>query len=285
MAKKKITAIVASAALAAMLGLTACGGQAASSSASAAASSSAAETSAAASSSNAAASTTSPSAEDTIISWQGALVDGTLIDYITSDDGKNGGFVLTKNDKEEPKRWLGTLTASNDGKITITDDTTKESISFTLEDADTSGAVTIDVEGYGKGALVPMSAADWQRVAEAEELKKTLETAVNWVGAFEDGTPVVYMDTESGTEAALAIAPLKSSEMKTWTGKVSGDNGKVTITDDQTKESITIGITNVEEDGTLVIESDEYGKGILVKMTVGDWLTVDELTKSSSSKA
>ena len=116
------------------------------------------------------------SAEETFISWQGALVDGTLVDYISSDDGKNGGFVLENRMKgEEPKRWLGTRSVDADGKITITDDGTGASICFILGEKPEDGALLIDVEGYGKGALVPMTAADWQRVAEAEELRKNLE--------------------------------------------------------------------------------------------------------------
>ena len=298
MMKSKLIAIAASAALVAAFGLSACGGQAASSSASTssandavgsseAASSAAATSSSAAdaSVSSAATSSDSTSAEDMVISWQGALVDGTLVDFICSDDEANGGFVLTQSGSAEPKRWLGSMTTSADGTVTITDDQTKDTISFTRSEVAEDGAVTIDVEGYGKGAIVPMTAADWQRVAEAEELAKNLGTVVNWVGAFEDGSLVVYMDNEDGTEAALAIGSAEGSDLKTWTGKVTAaDGGKVTITDDKSNEAITITVTKSSEDGTLTVEADGYGKGLLVGMTVADYVELATLQESSSTK-
>ena len=282
MAKSKIIAIAASAALVAMLGLCACGGQSASSSAKSSASSSAAtSSSASASSSTAATNASAQSAEKTLVSWQGALVDGTLVDFISSDDGKNGGFVLTKSNSAEPKRWLGAMTIAEDGKVSITDDTSKETISFTRTGVTTDGAVTIDVEGYGKGALVPMTAADWQRVAEAEKLAETLGTVVNWVGVFENGSLVVYLDNESGSKAAVAITPKNSTETKIWTGSVTtADNNKVTVTDDKTKQEITLTVTKVANDGSLAIESEGYGKGVLVQMTVADYMALDELLKN-----
>ena len=271
MARSKFMAIAASAAIAAMLGLSACGGQPASSSAasSAAASSATAASSAAASSaaaSSAAASSAAASsaaaADDTIISWQGALVDGTLVDFISSDDGKNGGFVLSKNDNSEPMRWLGAMTTEGD-KVTITDDTSKKSISFTRSADDSEGAITIEVEGYGKGAIVPMTAQDWQHVAEAEQLKEA---------------------PPDSSMAALVIGSVNSTDTKSWTGKVATKGDKVTITDDDSKESITITVSKVAEDGTLNIEADGYGKGVLVQMTLGDWMTIGTLAESSSTK-
>ena len=297
MAKSKFIAIVASAALVAMLGLTACGGQASSSAAKSASASSAAASSASASASasssasssttssassaSASASTASASAEETLISWQGALVDGTLVDYISSDDGKNGGFVLTKKNAE-PQRWLGAMTTTEDGKVTITDDNTKEVVNFTLTGATRDGAVTIDVEGYGQGALVPMTAADWKRVAEAEELAKTLGTVVNTMGVFEDGSLVVYMQNQEGTDAAVAVMPKGATQMKTWTGKTStAADGKETVTDSETGETFTYTWTENPNDGTIAINADGYGKGLLVKMTVADWMLLDEAAKAN----
>ncbi len=285
--KTTFNAIAATAALAVTLGLGACGGQAASSSTSAASTSSEATSSAAvtseattsaAATSSASASSVSP--EEVLISWQGALEDGTLVDFINSEDGTNGGFVLTKSNAEEPQRWLGAMTTTADGKITITDDTSKESISFTLTELTDDGAVVIEVEGYGKGALVPMTAADWQRVAEAEEYAKALGTTVNTFGAFEDGTLMFYTENTEGTDAAVVIMPAGTTEMKTWTGKATtAEDGKETVTDDQTKETFSYTWTD-NNDGTQTIVADGYGKATLVKMTVGDWAILDELAKS-----
>lgn len=294
MARSKFIAIAAAAALAAMLGLSACGGQAASSSAasSAASSGSAAASSAAASSaaaSSAAASSAAggnifAAAEKTLVSWQGALVDGTLVDFISSNDGKNGGFVLTKKDGADSKRWLGAMTADGNGTVTITDDNTKESVSFKLTNVTKEGAVLIDVEGYGKGAVVPMTAADWARVAEAEALAEALGTVTNTVGVFEDGSLIIYTENEKGTKAAVGIVPKNSKEMKTWVGDATtAENGKETITDDKSKETFNYTWTENAADGTVTIEADGYGKGVLVKMNVADWLILDQLAKSSST--
>ena len=103
--------------------------------------------------------------------------------------------MLTKDATAEPKRWLGAQTTSADGEVTITDAPSKESVSFKLADATNDGAVTIEVDGYGKGAIVPMTAADWKKVAEVEELGKTLGTVVNTVGVLEDGTVNINADT------------------------------------------------------------------------------------------
>ena len=91
-------------------------------------------------------------------------------------------------------------------------------------------------------------------------------------------------DVIDGSQGALVIAPEGSADMKTWTGKVSNADGKVTITDDKTKESITVTVTKAEDDGALTIESDEHGKGVLVKMTVGDWMALNEKAKDSKAK-
>lgn len=273
MAKTKFIVVAAIAALAAMLALSACGGSAASSSAK--------SSSAAASSSTASSTSSSASAASTLVSWTGALVDGTFVNYVSSDDGKTGAFVLTKAKGADSKTWAGAMTLTSDGKVTITDDKTKEVINFNLIGASKDGTVAIEVEGYGKGAVVPMTAADWQKVAEAEAIAETLGTTVNWVGAFEDGTIMVYMDNESGSKAAVSTVKAKTKETKTWAGNVTtAEGGKVTVTDDKTQQAITLTLTKVAEDGTLVVNSDEYGKGVLVKMTVADWMALDELAKA-----
>ena len=287
MAKTKFIAIVAAAALAAMLGLSACGGQASSSAASsssgssAAASSSASASSSEAASSSASASASSAAAEDTVVSWQGVLVDGTLVDFISSDDGKHGSLVITKDSAQEPKRWVGEMTTSDDGKATITDDTSKETINFALTGFVKDGAMLVDIEGYGQGALVPMTAADWKMVAEAEELAKTLDAKVNSIGVFEDGTLMFYAENEESTEGFVAILPKNATEWKTWTGKATTDeNGKETVTDDKTGETFSYTWTKNNEDGTLAIEADGYGKAMGVEMTVADWMLLEELGKA-----
>lgn len=295
MVKTKILAITASAALLAAAGLTACGGQTPSSSsastntsASSSAANSNANSNASKSNSNAA-SPASKKAEETLVSWQGALTDGTIVDYISSDDGKNGGFVLTKvdaNGKEDAKKWLGAMTATDDGKVTITDDETKEAISFKIVDIAKDGTATIDVEGHGAGVIVPMSAADWARLAEAEAIAETLSAKTNSVGMFEDGKLIVYMENPEGTEGFVAIMDENAKEPKTWMGKATtAPDGKETITDDKTGETFDYTWSQDKETGVITINADKYGKAYCAEMTVGDWLILDELDKELSAVA
>jgi len=282
MVKTKIIAIMASAALVAVLGLSACGSQGQSSSS---ASSSSATSGAAAAPSSAAVSEIESSvlAELTVVSWQGALADGTLVDYISSEDGTNGGFVLTKDDTTEPKKWLGAMTTTEDGTVTITDDATKESVSFKLVGITEDGAVAIEVEGYGKGALMPLTAADWQRIAEVEELSKVLGTTVNTIGLLDDGSLMVYIENTEGTKAVVGLVQQGSDEMKVWAGEATtAEDGKETVTDETTGETFSYTWTENAEDGTVNIDADGFGKGILVKMTVADWLILNELAEQMS---
>ena len=178
MAKTKVIAIVASAALVAVLGLSACGNQASSnssaSSSSATSSSASAEPSSASaeSSSSASTSASSASAEDFLVSWRGTLDDGTLVNFIVSDDGKNAGIVLTQDGAEQPKKWVGALTTAEDGTMTITDAKSKDTVSFKFGEFTKDAPVAIEVEGYGKGELKPLTAADWKIVSYLEKLGK-----------------------------------------------------------------------------------------------------------------
>jgi len=284
MARKKIIAIMASAALVAMLGLSACGNQAQSSSSesdSAATSGSDSTTS----SSSASESASPASAEKFLVSWQGTLADGTLVNYIISDDDKNGGLALTKDGTAEPKKWLGAMTLAEDGTATITDGTTKETVSFKLGALAEDGTVAIDVEGYDKGEIKPLTAADWHIAAAIEELGKAPGTTVNTMGMLEDGSLMVYVENTEGTKAVVAVMPQGSGEVKTWSGAATTDeNGKETVTDETTGETFSYTWTENPEDGTVEVNVDQYGKGALVKMVASNWMTLDELAKQMAQK-
>ena len=140
------------------------------------------------------------------------------------------------------------------------------------------GTVAIAVEGYGKGALVPLTAADWKKVAEVEELGKTLGTVVNTIGVLEDGSIIVYVESADASKAVVGLMPKGSDEMKVWAGEATtAPDGKETVTDEKTGETFSYTRTENAEDGTVNINADQYGKGVLVKMTVADWLILDEL--------
>ena len=162
--------------------------------------------------------------------------------------------------------------------MTITDDTSKESVSFTLVALANDGTAVIEVDGYGKGALVPMTAADWKKVAEVEELGKTLGTVVNTIGMLDDGSIIVYVESADASKAVVGLMPKGSNEMKVWSGEATtAADGRETVTDEKTGETFSYTLTENAEDGTVSINADKYGKGVLVKMTVADWLILDEL--------
>ena len=125
-----------------------------------------------------------------------------------------------------------------------------------------------------------MTAADWEAVAEAEAIAETLNAKVNSIGVFEDGTLMFYTKNEEGTDAVVAILPKGSTELKTWVGKATtAADGKETVTDEATGETFSYTWTKNNEDGTLAIEADGYGKAMGVEMTVADWLALEELSK------
>lgn len=176
MSKSKLAAIASSAALVAALGLCACGGQAANDQASSDSSVSTEVTVSTDNTSNAIDTTSADDAtsdteadDEAIISWQGTLEDGSQVDYISSADEANGSLVIESADPTQSKSWLGSKTSTADGKQTITDDETKETVTFTLSDVADDGTMQIDIEGYGKGTLNPLTAADWAKIAEEEE--------------------------------------------------------------------------------------------------------------------
>lgn len=282
MGKSKFIAIAASTALAAMLGLSACGGQAASSSASATASGSASAASSASASSSAASSSSASDLETAKASWAGVLVDGTLVTYLENADGKHASFALTQAGSTENMTWTGEEVVSAGGKVAITDDKTKETVNFTLTTLTQDGVLAIDLEGYAKGALVPMTAADWKAIADAEEYAKSLNTTVNWVGALENATIISFASNDDATKSALSITPAGTNPTtKTWKGDTTAtEDGKITITDDDSKQTVSLTITSISEDGTVGVDVEGYGKGTLVRMAVGDYALLDGLQKA-----
>ena len=294
MVKSKYAALAVSASLVAALGLGACGGQAASSSASASSSSSEATSSSmsssAASSSDTSASNTSSSSaatadDKTIVSWDGLLTDGSIVSYMNSEDGKQAALSVTKPNSEDEKTWVGAA-AINGDKITITDDTTKEAITFTLTTLIENGAMAIEIEGYGTGALVPFTAADYKTLEEFQKTVDDFSQVVSWDGALEDGSLVSFMNSEDGKQAALSISQLGSTETKTWMGSAAvTDDGKVTITDSSTKDTVTIKVNSTKEDGTAEIEIEGYGKGTVVQFTAADYQLIGQLEKALTDAA
>ena len=286
MNKTTAMGIAASAALAATLGLSACGGQPANSSSSAASSSSASASSSASTSSSSADATED---DNKIVDWDGALTDGTTVSYIESKDLKNAALSVTPAGSSEMKTWMGASTVvEEDGQVkqTITDDSTKESIVITWASLTKEGAVEIEIEGYGKGAVVPLTMADYKKIGKLQEALDKAKNAVDWEGSLADGTLVSYMENEDATQAALSITPAGTSQTKTWMGAASStpENGKVTITDDATKETITFTVVNFTEDAVFEIDIEDYGKASLVPVTADDYQKIAELQSTLNKK-
>ena len=94
-------------------------------------------------------------------------------------------------------------------------------------------------------------------------------------GALSDGAILTYIENDEGTKAALSIEPEKSKggEVKTWIGTVKvGDDGKVTVTDEESKKEVNFILTGLDADGCVEIDMspDGYGTGLLVPLTEDD---------------
>lgn len=279
MVKSKFAVLAASASLVATLGLAACGGQNASSSSAAASSSSEATSTTASSSASTSA------ADKKIVSWEGMLTDGNLVSYMNSEDGKQATLTITNTKTNDVKSWTGASTINGD-KITITDDKSKEAVTFTLTTLVENGVMAIDIEGQGAGAVVAFTAADYKMM---EDFQKTLDDASkvsSWEGALADGSLVSCMNSEDGKQAALSITNLNTGETKTWMGATTIEGDKITITDTESKNTITINVSSVkEEDGTAEIEIEGYGKGTVVAFTAGEYQLLGEAEKALAEAA
>lgn len=305
MAKSKIMAVAAAAALAAMLALSACGGQATSSSAasssatsgSASASSASSSATASSSASSAAASSSSATSGSTslasqlkkIVAWTGALENGSLVSYTGNKDGTQAALSIASAGSNDTKTWKGATTFTEENgtiKQSITDDATNEAINFTWTGMTKDLTLMIDIEGYGKGALVGITISDYRKLLEAEKYLEENVAVVGYEGALEDGSIVAYAINGDGTKAAIAITPAGTNEMKKWKGATTSteENGNVkqTITDDTSKETITFTWTGITKDFTMPIEIEGYGKGALVAMSAADFQKLEELQNSMS---
>ena len=290
--KKKLVALATAGALVAAMGLTACGNSGTSSSnASNSNASVNASNTANSSSSNAASnasnsSATTPKAAE-IVCWRGTLSDGAAVTYIESNDGKQAAIAI-EPEKSEPKTWAGELKVAADGKATIVDDDTKNEIHFVLDGITKDAVAVIDFsqDGYGQGALVPLTAEEAVELAATELIAEALGTYTNSLGMLDDGRVIFYTESQDKTEGVVAIVSKDGKDTKVYSGKLTTDaNGKETVTDEKTKETFSYTWTENKDDGTIAIVSDEYGKGTLVKMTVGDWIALDEIEKELTKLA
>lgn len=109
---------------------------------------------------------------------------------------------------------------------------------------------------------------------------------VSWEGMLTDGNLVSYMNSEDGKQATLTITNTKTNDVKSWTGASTINGDKITITDTESKNTITINVSSVkEEDGTAEIEIEGYGKGTVVAFTAGEYQLLGEAEKALAEAA
>lgn len=178
MLKNKIAAAGMAGMLAMSLGLAACGGNNSAASATSAEATSAEATSAAADATSAAAdsaATTSAAdataAADSAVYYEGTLADGSEVTYAEDVELQTTTLMINSADLSDIKMWIGTAAADGE-KFTITDMTSNETISYTIDEvsADAS-AVTLTIDGYGQVQLKGVTQAEYDaQLQEALEL-------------------------------------------------------------------------------------------------------------------
>lgn len=271
MLKNKFVAIGLTGVLTMSAGLVACGGSSASGSASATAASSA--------STETAAST----AEDSkIVFWQGTTSDGQNVFYSADDAAKTATLAVVKGDASDGKGWSG-KTVEEAGKITITDESTNETATLNvIELSPDYTSLKVNVDGYGEVSMKPITQGEFNKAVEgvvtavvaeaaaqaAEELSKT---TFYWEGTLSNGSSVIYNEDIENKEAMLTISNADGSDIKSWTGTMATENGKTTITDKESKQTIAITKTPTDEKATTQkINIDGYGEVELKQVTGED---------------
>lgn len=189
MLKNKIAAAGMAGMLAMSLGLVACGGN--NSAASAASTAEAASTEAAttATESTAEASSADSAAATELaqaaLYYEGTLADGALVTLSEDTESGINTLIITAADLSDIKIWAGTSSTDSEGKATITDAESNETISYTISSVDAEGA-TIVIDGYGEVALKGVTEAEFEKqLDEADQLLEQLDGAISEAAADE----------------------------------------------------------------------------------------------------
>ena len=275
MLKNKIVAVGLTGVLTMSFGLAACGGQPAASSSESKASSSETE-----------------QAKDAkeaikILYWEGTTSDGQSVVYMDDAETKTAGLVIVKSDASDGKGWSGQVAEAN-GKKTITDDITGETIAFAVGDVASDGtSLKVNIDGYGEVNMTPITAhldclLSFAKAAEgyiaaaateaaAEAAEEISKTTLYWEGTLSDGSTVDYTDDAEAKEASLSITKADLSDGKVWSGKATVENGKTTITDNESKQTISFTVVSGDKNGSsLKLNIDGYGEVELKPVTGGD---------------
>ena len=125
--------------------------------------------------------------------------------------------------------------------------------------------------------------ATTEKAKEAEEAAKVLY----WEGKTSDGQEVFYMDDEKDSTALLAIGKSDGSDGKGWAGKATVEDYKITITDDTSKETISLTVVDSNADATaLKVEIEGYGTVEMKPTTQGEFdKQVEEVVTTAATAA
>lgn len=297
MFKNKIVAAGLAVVLASPFGLAACGSKPAA-------------TEQSASSTNSAVKATEEGS--TILYWEGALADGQSVIYTHDDTAQTAVLAIFKADGSSGKAWSGKY-AQTENSVTISDEGTKEAVTLTVEDAvENTTSLKINITGYGEATLKPTTQSEFEKELEGivttavasaatevatEVADEASKTTFYWEGTLADGSTVDYMDSEETrealknsktAEASLTITKADLSDIKSWNGKATAEGDKITITDEESKQTISY-TAKADGDSSLKLNIDGYGEVDLKPVTGGDIANeigqaVEEATQSSSAK-
>ena len=98
--------------------------------------------------------------ENATIYWEGTLPDGSYVGYMGDQESTDAGLSITKADFSAAETWAGVATPNDNGSITIKDTETGKTVTCSFSDIVPETSMTIDIEGYGKAALTPVTGAD-----------------------------------------------------------------------------------------------------------------------------
>lgn len=221
-----------------------------------------------------------------ILYWEGKTSDGQEVFYMDDEESKSAILAIGKEDGSDGKGWVGKV-VTQDAKVTITDETTGETINLTVLDVtDDFSALKVNIDGYGDVEMKPTTQGAFAKEIEgvvdtavtaavteaatqaADELSKTV---MYYEGTLADGQTVAYVDNAESKEALLAISNADYSDVKSYAGKVTVADGKTTITDEETKQTISFTVVSGDsKSSTMKLNIDGYGEVELKGVTGGE---------------
>ena len=236
-----------------------------------------------------------------ILYWAGKTSDGQDVFYMEDLESSTAALAVTKDDGSDGKGWAGKAKLE-ENKVTITDDESKEAINLTVVDTTPDyTALKVEIDGYGTVEMKPTTQGEFEKEVEgfvstavtaaateavsqaADELSKSI---VYYEGDLASGQHVDYADDAESKEAALVISNADLSDVKAWSGKVSVVDGKTTITDTETKQTVSFTASGDSKSSSIKLNIDGYGEVELKGVTggeVGDQIAkaVEQLSKAA----